>query len=107
MEAGSIRQRSKSACFPGSVSVAEEFRAFGFSVRRAVPGIVGLIARVPKLSGSSTAVRPAASLAIARTLLSGQRTRGSFGSPEASLSGLNPERGDDDRSFLSCLALSH
>src|SRR3954469_9846127 len=76
MEAGSIRQRSKSACFPGSVSVAEEFRAFGFSVRRAVPGIVGSIAPVPKLSGSSTAVRPAASLAIARTLLSGQRTRG-------------------------------
>src|SRR3982751_3600822 len=75
MEAGSIRQRSKSACFPGSVLVAEEFRAFGFSVRRAVPGIVGSIARVPKLSGSSTAVRPAASLAIARTLLSGQRTR--------------------------------
>jgi hypothetical protein len=60
--------------FPASASVAEEFRAFGFSVRRAVPGIVGSTAPIPKLMGSSTAVRPAASLAIARTLLSGQRT---------------------------------
>ena len=78
-EVGSIRRKSKSACFSRQCLGAEEFPISRLCGGKLAPGIAGSIAPAPKSTGSSTAKPPDASSAIKGTLSRGHRPRTTTG----------------------------
>src|SRR6476469_4830030 len=88
MEAGSIRQKSKSDYSPGSASAGEEFRISEPSAARVAPGTAASIAPTPRSTGSSIAKLPVASSNTTSTLLCGQRpSHEEFSSTDSDSSG--------------------